>query len=311
MDTGAITGNGAKSQVEWPTLLLISVFYALFAALTLNWHALPWWLAWPAAAYLAGLYGSIQHEVIHGHPSRWRWLNEVFVFPGLLIWVPYGRYRDQHLRHHSNELLTDPYEDPESYYLAPEQWSRVAAPARMVLRFNNTLAGRLIIGPAISMLRFWWQEARIVLGGDRRAVAAWAVHAAGVSAAIYWMYGVCAIPPASIFFAFAYAGTSLILLRSFAEHRAHERPTGRTAIVETCPALAFLFLNNNLHALHHEAPGLPWYRLPSAYRDLREELLKGNDGYLIGGYLSLARRYLFAAKEPVAHPLRGSPAGPR
>ena len=76
----------------------------------------------------------------------------------------------------------------------------------------------------------------------------------------------------------------------------------RSVIVEAGPALSLLFLNNNLHALHHAHPGVSWYRLPALYRARRDELLALNGGYRYGGYLEVARRYFLRPKEPVLHP---------
>lgn len=300
---GSAYGAGQNGRgVEWPTVGLIGAFYACFFALTWYWSHIPWWLALPAAAYLTGLYGGLQHEAIHGHPTRRAGLNEALVFPAMLVWVPYERYRDQHLRHHRNELLTDPYEDPESFYLEPERWGGLATPARWLLLVNNTLAGRLLIGPALAALRFWAREARPVLGGDGPALRAWLLHVPALAVLFAWVWGVCGISPLVYIAAFAYPGTALILLRSYAEHRAHERAAARSVIVETCPVLALLFLNNNLHALHHARPGVAWYDLPRAYRAERERVLDGNEGYLIAGYRRLFADYLLVPKEPVAHP---------
>jgi fatty acid desaturase len=283
--------------------MLIILFYVCFAALTWNWALLPWWIALPAAAYLTGLYGSIQHEVIHRHPTGSQALNEALVFPALLVWVPYSRYRDLHLRHHRNDRLTDPYDDPESFYVAGDEWSRLAALSRGVLRVNNTLAGRLIIGPAVAALRFLIEEARLVAAGDMAIVSAWLMHIPALAILFAWIWGVCGISPLIFIAAFSYPGTALILLRSYAEHRAHTDVEARSVIVETCPAMALLFLNNNLHALHHARPGMAWYQLPQAYRAERESLLRGNAGYLIAGYRCLFARYFLAPKEPITHPL--------
>ncbi len=293
--------------VEWPTLALIGMFYICFAAVTWNWALLPWWIVLPAAAYLTCLYGGIQHEVIHRHPTGAQALNEALVFPAVLVWVPYGRYRDLHLRHHGNDRLTDPYDDPESFYLDPGQWARLGWLARLVLRVNNTLAGRLIAGPAIAAARFWVQEARLFAARDPSAIRAWLWHIPALAVLLIWVWGVCGISPLVYIAAFAYPGTALILLRSFAEHRAHADVGARSVIVETCPAMALLFLNNNLHALHHARPGVPWYRLPQTYRAERKAILRGNDGYLIAGYRRLFARYLLVPKEPVPHPLSPAP----
>ena len=57
-----------------------------------------------------------------------RWINEAFVFlPIGLVW-PYRRFKSIHLRHHADERLTDPLDDPESYYQA--LWQHESCPPR-------------------------------------------------------------------------------------------------------------------------------------------------------------------------------------
>lgn len=299
----------AGTTIEWPTVALICAVHFCIATLTWYWSVLPWWLALPAAGYLTGLYGGLQHEVIHGHPTRWHALNAALVFPALLLWVPFERYREQHLTHHRDELLTDPYDDPESYYVASQEWARLTPATRILMRANNTLAGRLLIGPFVAMARFWTREARLIVAGDADARKAWLLHLPALAIVLAWTWGVCGISPVVFAAAFAYPGTALIMLRSYAEHRAHEHIGARSVVVETCPALSLLFLNNNLHALHHERPGMPWYRLPRTYRAERDAVLQGNEGYLIAGYGKLFMDYLLMPKEPVAHPLSRRPAG--
>ena len=47
----------------------------------------------------------------------------------------------------------------------------------------------------------------------------------------------------------------------------HQRGAKRVReVVEACPLLALLYLNNNLHAAHHRWPRLPWYQLPQRWR---------------------------------------------
>jgi fatty acid desaturase len=81
-------------------------------------------------------------------------------------------------------------------------------------------------------------------------------------------------------------------VRSFAEHRADANPDHRVAVVEGAPLLGLLFLNNNLHAAHHDRPGLAWHRLPSFYAQERERLLAANGGLVYAGYAQVFRRYL-------------------
>ena len=59
----------------------------------------------------------------------------------------------------------------------------------------------------------------------------------------------------------AYLGNALQVMRSYAEHRAHEEAelSGNRRRDQSDRAL--LFLSNNLHMAHHEQPSLPWYEI--------------------------------------------------
>ncbi|MDN6713382.1 MAG: fatty acid desaturase, partial [Acetobacter sp.] len=137
--------------------------------------------------------------------------------------------------------------------------------------------------------------------GNRTVRRAWAIHALSILlvAAIvtygfhipFWLY---AVGP-------AYAGNALIALRSYCEHRWHEAPDGRTIIVEKS-FLSFLFLYNNLHVVHHALPGEPWFRMPSLYKQNREQWQIQNRGYVYRGYHKIIWQYLLRSKEPLLHP---------
>jgi fatty acid desaturase len=101
----------------------------------------------------------------------------------------------------------------------------------------------------------------------------------------------------------AYLGLSLLKLRTFLEHQAHARASGRSVIIEDRGPLAFLFLNNNLHVVHHMHPDVPWYTLPAVYRARKDHYLRRNGGYLFRSYGQIFRLYLWRAKDPVPHPL--------
>lgn len=305
-----VVNHRDRNRAEWPTILLIAATYAAFALVTWYAEALPWWLLLALGGYLVCLHGSLQHEAVHGHPTRRPRLNEALVFPSLNLWVPYRRYRRLHLRHHRNEMITDPIEDPESWYLLPETWTGLATPVRWLLTANNTLIGRLVLGPALAVAWFVASDARRIARGERDVAAAWALHAASVAVTLFWVVGVCGIGFWSYVLLFAYPGTALTLLRSFAEHRAHRLVDARSAVIETNPVMALLYLNNNLHAAHHDRPRLPWYRLPGYYRRLKARLIARNERYVITGYGALFRHYLLTPKDSVPHPLRTAPHNP-
>src|SRR5699024_160137 len=99
------------------------------------------------------------------------------VFLPIGLFIPYRRFRDLHLRHHNDERLTDPYDDPESFYLTEGDWTRASGPMRWLLRFNATFAGRMLIGPALGMWGFWRDDLRLILAGNTRVRGAWIRHA--------------------------------------------------------------------------------------------------------------------------------------
>ena len=119
---------------------------------------------------------------------------------------------------------------------------------------------------------------------------------------VLWVTAVCGMPLWLYIVAFAYPGTSLMLVRSFAEHRAAEGVAERTAIVENAWILGPLFLFNNLHAVHHEAPTVPWYKIPAWYSENRERLVRENGGLVYNGYLDVARRYFLRSHDGAVHP---------
>jgi len=288
-------------RLEWPTLGLIALCYGgWLAAGFYVWPLMPV-LALAIMAVLGALHSSLVHECLHGHPTRNRLINEALVTLPLTLLHPYRRYKTTHLSHHHDARLTDPLDDPESYYLARYQFRAMPGWLQQVLRANNTLLGRMIMGPWLAGVAFVLGDWRLLRADDKGVRLAWALHVPavlvvlGVVAAMgipLWLYVLGACWP----------GLSLISLRTFAEHRWHETPGGRTIIVEHSP-FAWLFLFNNLHIVHHQMPSAPWYDLPRLYTERREHWQHLNQGYVFPNYLALWRRWGLAAKEPVAHPV--------
>lgn len=285
----------------WPTLAVAVAAYGGWAALTAAHDLLPFPLALAAGATLSALHGSLQHETIHGHPTRNRAFNAALAWPPLGLWLPYAIYREEHLRHHDDEILTEPGRDPESKFVTRAEWQASGPVGRAVLAFNATLAGRLLIGPALALAAFAIAEVRRLARGERGRRAIWARHALGVAAVLGWAVGVCGIPLVDYVLIWTYGGLSLTLLRSYAEHAAAADTAGRTAVVEAEAPLGLLFLNNNLHVLHHARPELPWFALPRAWREEGDALLaRGGPAYR--GYREIVRRFLFRPVHPPAHP---------
>lgn len=303
-DPSSIAKRQKKSRfaVEWPTLFLAVLIYTAWFLLTYFWASVPYIVLVIAGGWLLAWHGSLQHEVLHGHPTRFRQVNDLIGWFPIALWLPYALYKRAHLKHHNDEWLTDPIEDPESYYLTGDAWHRTGAVGRLITTTDNTLAGRLLIGPLVSLATFWGHEVLHVARGDFRNARIWFLHLIGCAAVLYWVLAVCGMPLWIYLTAFLYAGIAFSRLRSFAEHQYAGVKEERTAIVENSPAFGLLFLYNNLHIVHHTKPALAWYKIPGLYRANRDAFLTMNGGLVYNGYLDVARRYLFKAHHEPIHP---------
>lgn len=291
---------------EAPTWAVAIAVYIGWILTTSYYDVLAWWLLAPLGAWFTAWHGSFQHEALHGHPTRWDRLNGLLAGLPIGLWIPYPIYRETHLAHHRNEYLTYPENDPESFYLTDMQWRRLGPSARWYYRLHDSLIGRLALGPALAAWCLWRAEAVRLAQGDFGHLAIWLRHLLGVAAVLYWVVGICGMPVWVYLVCFAYPGLSLILLRSYAEHRAAPAVDHRTAIVEAGWPLALLYLNNNLHFSHHQAPGLAWYKLPAHYRGNRERILARNGNYRFSGYFDLIRRRLARTEKVPVHPFQSA-----
>ena len=289
-------------RIEWPTVWLAVADTLAWAMVIYLIGAGYWWL-WPVAVMSMTLHSSLQHEALHGHPTSDRIINETLVFLPVGLAYPYRRFKALHLQHHHDERLTDPFEDPECNYMTPEAWAKAGPVLQSLRRFNNTQAGRLIIGPGFSMIGFMRSEWTLVRAGDKDVLLAWALHFCGMVPVFWWATWVCGIHPLVYILGFAYPTLSMLSVRTFIEHQASPEAAHRTIINEDRGLFAFLFLNNSLHFVHHSHPTVAWYKLPALYRQNREAFLAGNGGYLARSYAEVLRRYGLRRKEPVEHPL--------
>ncbi len=297
----------SRAAIEWPTVILIGACYAAWVgAAVFLWTSYPLIALFVLGVVLA-MQSSLMHEASHGHPTRKGWVNELLVGLPIGLVYPFRRFRTLHLRHHADERLTDPFDDPESYYKALWHYRELPAALKWLLAMNNTMVGRFLMGPPLGTAGFLITEAKLICAGDKAVRKAWLLHIIGLVPVLLLVVFVFEIPMWLYILVPVWLGQSLISVRTFAEHQWSERPDGRTVIIERSP-LAFLFLNNNLHFVHHKIPNVAWYKLPALFRERREQWVAMNNGYVFPGYFALFREYAFRAKEPVVHPvLRRAP----
>lgn len=294
--------------VEWPTLALTVFIYGGWLFLTRAYGEWPTWVVAPCTAVLLTLHSSLQHEILHGHPTRWTAVNRLLGIAPLSLWIPYDRFRTLHLKHHINDRLTDPLDDPETNYVTPDDWQRRSTFARWMYQLQLTLAGRVLVGSWWRMGGFWLGEARAFARNEPGVRAAWVTHVILCVPVVYWVTVVCAIPFWLYVVAMVIPGNGILLVRSYAEHKARADMHQRTAVVEDSWVLGPVFLFNNLHSLHHAEPLLPWYRYQRRYRVIRDQLLAANGGLVYSTYFDVARRFLFRMHDQPQHPLGRAPS---
>lgn len=282
-----------RCAIEWPTCLLAALIHGAWLALT-GFHAdIPTPILFLAGGIVIAWHGSLQHEVIHGHPTRLRWINDLLGSAPLSLWLPYAVYRRTHVAHHATPYTTDPFDDPESHYR-----ERAGGVRTTLARWESTLIGRLLLGPPIRIGSFVVSEISRVRHDSVAVAREWAPHLACVALLLWWL-GHVALDLGRYLLCFVYPGMVLSLLRSFAEHRAQNDARGRSAIVERAGPFGLLFLNNNLHAVHHARPDLPWYAIPT-YHMAHADRFASAPHYR--GYGEIALRFAFRPQDDVVHP---------
>lgn len=294
--------SAAIARVEWLTVALILGCHIVWFGAGLFLYPVSPVLALVVLGLCVTFHSSLQHEVLHGHPTRNPVINEALVFLPIGLFYPYRSYKETHLLHHTDERLTDPYDDPESYYRAFGDWLRLPKLMRFLLTVNNTLVGRVLLGPPLNVIGFTISELRAIGHGDRVKARGWLLHILGAIPVVLVVQIVFGIPIHVYAATAGYLGLAITAIRSYCEHQWSENPDGRTIIVEHS-LLAPIFLYNNSHIVHHKLPWVPWYRLPETYRARSAHWQDVNGGYVFGNYLAIIRAFAFRMKEPVAHPV--------
>ena len=286
---------------ELPTWgVIIAVYSGWFATLA-------WWKTLgllPATVLLVVFtcwYMSVQHELIHGHPTRVAWFNQLLGSLPLAIWYPYGLYRDSHLAHHRSHLLTLPEDDPESYYFSPHRWQHLSGWRRTVIHLRNTFIGRLLLSPLLDIGQLLAGMVRAFCQRQGKTITMWIVHMALLAVVFIWL-ACCDFPALWYVLMVSYPALAITKIRSFLEHQAADDPLARSVINEAALPWRILFLNLNYHAIHHDLPGVPWYGLRTIYLRDQAAWRQRNRGFLVRGYSEWLRRFLLTPVDVNAHP---------
>ncbi|MBU3738153.1 MAG: fatty acid desaturase [Rhodoferax sp.] len=299
-----------RDRLEWPTWMLVLAIHGAWWGLVLCYSRMPVWLAHGLLIIVIAWYMSLQHELLHGHPTRWSGFNRLLGLLPLAVWYPYDVYRDSHLAHHRDEWLTVPGVDPESNYVTADAY-RAMPPWRQALqRALRTVAGRLVVGPLLAVAGTWTEGLALLRRDPSAWSRAWGQHLLLLVVLLVLLQQVAGISPAHYLLGMAYPALALAMLRSVYEHRPAEAVPHRIVINEASWPWRLLFLNNNYHLVHHDQPGLPWYRIPAVYRAQRAEWLARCGGFHLQGYGSLVRQHGLRPIDSPVHPADMRPARP-
>jgi fatty acid desaturase len=294
-----LSGARTKKSIEWPTVAVLVGFYAAWLSVVLFHEHIPWPVQLVVLTYLGGLSLSLGHELLHGHPTAWNWVNTALGYVPFSLWIPFGRYKASHVKHHRSDL-TDPFDDPESNYVSPAAWRAAPPWKRRYILFLRTTPGRFTLGVPRMLLRFWWRDVRQL--NRREVYGPWALHLVLCVPFGYWLFGVMGMNPWVYVFGFVLGGASCSALRSFVEHCAVPAGT-RSAVVLAGPVVSLLFMNINLHHAHHERPDTAWYGIPAAHRELGSEAIAAEGAGFYRSYFQVLRTYFFTPFCQPDHPL--------
>ena len=249
----AIIFCGRKSEdksfmrIKYPTLFLAILCYSLFiGAAILLWPVAPA-VAILVMAVMGALPSWLALECLHGHRFRNPHLNEALAYLPLTLAYPYRRYRSLHLKHNENASLTDPFED----LTITEAGNLTSCRVRCAGCCGSTMRFLAVLYWSLAVRCGFLRAGGAILKGESDVRRAWAHHVARCvrfsccSGRWVFRYGSISLV--------CWPALSLIALRSFAEHR-WRTEDGRCIIVEKSPC-RWLFLNNNLHLVHHAHPG--------------------------------------------------------
>lgn len=275
---------------EWPTWLIIFMIYFGGYLCLSNWKQLGLIGSGFILLLLLTWYMSLQHELLHGHPTRWAQLNRLLGLMPFTLGYPYDLYKQQHLIHHTDQYLTDPILDPESNYIDQHNWSSQHVIIRTLYTANRTLAGRLLFGPFLSLI----QISQHIIDSFRQKhtvhIKMWLQHFILVGLLLWSIDSIFHYPIYS-YVLISYFALSIALLRSFYEHRPADHILARTVINEAELPFRLLFLDNNYHVIHHDLPHAPWFMLKTIFKRNQDDYLRQNQAFYFRGYLPMLKQH--------------------
>lgn len=251
-------------RVAWRTVALAALVLAGY--ITLVRFALSgdvsWWLAAPGLTALAYVAFTPMHEASHGNVSGgvngWRWLDPVVGWGMSLVFAaPFPAFRAVHLRHHGRTNHRD--DDPDAW-VAGDSWWQVIARCWTIFPHYDWVYLRRLMWLTPAAQREGW-----------RVVAAFVATGLGLVALIAQGHGAALF---ALWLGPAWAASGLLALAfDWLPHVPHQR-TGRYVDTRAIDVrwLDAPLLGQNLHAIHHLYPRVPFYRYRATFDAMAPEL---------------------------------------
>lgn len=248
-------------HVSWPTLALLAGLMTVWAAAVYagSTGLMPAPAAILLTTWMAYAAFTPMHDAAHGSVSRVSWLNEtVGHLSSIILNGPFHAFRFVHLAHH--RFTNEPGKDPDLWsgtgpaLLLPLRW------ATQELHYYYLYVKHWTQRPENERLGF------LVSFGLQGVILAWlAASGWGKEALLYWVL------PAKI------AVMLLAFCNDYLPHQPHaitaKEDRYRATHILTSPLLDFLFLNQNMHLIHHLYPGVPFHRYGRIWRAKKDFLL--------------------------------------
>ncbi len=269
-------------KLAWPTVLLGIAVPTAIAASTGAWMAgsLPFWVCffvWFVASFAAY---TVVHEAAHGNISgnhkNMVWLNNLMgTINGIVIMVPLTTHRPEHLVHH--RFTNDPVHDPDCVTKEEHKtglFGFLAFATKFFIDANLYAVRDHGKGPI----------------ADTKMIARFVVE---LSLAFGWRIALLTQVPlveglALIVGTFVLAAYYLIYWFAFRPHLPYQttdryRNTNSFHIPTWARPFQWFLLGQDLHAIHHLFPRVPFYHYRNLFREI-EPVLRAHDAPILGAF---------------------------
>ncbi|WP_336366060.1 fatty acid desaturase family protein [Marinobacter sp. C2H3] len=278
LDRQAITAAKQHiGSVAWPTVLLTALVLVAFAVnlAAFSLGLTPAWLSTLLLAALTYIAYTPLHEAVHGNVHGrhhgLKWLNDLCGYLAApLIAVPYQSHRIEHFTHH--RYTNQPDRDPD--FMVSDMGRGPLQALVAVLRFivlQNTFFARAYWHKATTRERaIYSAEVLVSLGWRAAFLVAVDQPGAGVVIVVGYLLG-------GFFTAYWFA---------YRPHVPYNRPeryrnTSSLIMPRWMKPLEWFWLGQNLHAIHHLFPRVPFYRYHTLHREI-EPALRAHGTPIIG-----------------------------